>query len=482
VLSLIALVATSASAAVPVTVTIHPILVNDGRAQKDAHVHGTDVVFMDAYYAGQTPSNWYVKTYSIPGRQFWDITTSGSAGRPDISRDYVAWEQLAGISDTHIWARKRGEAINTPVCTLPGRRASVGLGQGVAAWVDLRDGGRAIYGRYLNGSSEFVISPTAGTNTPQIAFSGDTVVWDDYRNGKWGIYGYNLVTKQEFDVYTGPDTTKIPDISGDVVVYQSQRNGLIHIYGYHLPTQTEFPITTGPLSRLYPAIDGNLVVYHGKDPTTLIDNIYATNIATGTTATVSDTAVGGKLPDVSGNIVVWEGGRADGGDVYAATVEMPGMFMSGGFNTGMLGWTTTGGGTADAVNRPDDPGNTCVEMLTGSPVSITQNVHTPPVGFILSFEYEWLTTTGELTVELDGTLLETLEAPGTLSGMFELYSQAFTDPTLTELHEVPLTLTLDGVTASGIRLDTIDLHVLPEPATLLLLCGGMGVLARRRRR
>jgi len=54
---------------------------------------------------------------------------------------------------------------------------------------------------------------------------------------------------------------KAPSISGDIVVWEDHRSGQAEIYGYNLVTEQEFPIATGGRAKEFPQIDGSLVMW-----------------------------------------------------------------------------------------------------------------------------------------------------------------------------------------------------------------------------
>ncbi len=60
------------------------------------------------------------------------------------------------------------------------------------------------------------------------------IVWEDYRNDNWDIYGYNLTTKQEFQITTDGADQRYPAVSGDLVVWQDFRDGSWNIYAAYL--------------------------------------------------------------------------------------------------------------------------------------------------------------------------------------------------------------------------------------------------------
>lgn len=72
---------------------------------------------------------------------------------------------------------------------------------------------------------------------------------------------YEVVVANPFPVTTNSAVQEHPSISGNSVVWQDQRNGNSDIYGKDLSTGQEFPVTTNPSFQLDPAISGNIVVW-----------------------------------------------------------------------------------------------------------------------------------------------------------------------------------------------------------------------------
>ncbi len=66
------------------------------------------------------------------------------------------------------------------------------------------------------------------------AVSGHIVVWQDNRHGNWDIYGYNLITRKEFQITDNPADQTNPAISGDTVVWEDTRSGVATIYAAYL--------------------------------------------------------------------------------------------------------------------------------------------------------------------------------------------------------------------------------------------------------
>jgi beta propeller repeat protein len=60
------------------------------------------------------------------------------------------------------------------------------------------------------------------------------VVWQDNRNGNWDIYGYNLITRREFQITNDPADQMSPTIGGDYVAWVDMRTGTASIFAAQL--------------------------------------------------------------------------------------------------------------------------------------------------------------------------------------------------------------------------------------------------------
>jgi len=54
---------------------------------------------------------------------------------------------------------------------------------------------------------------------------GNTVIWEDDRNGDYDIYGYDLSSGAEFPICIRPGDQIAPDVAGDTVVWWDYNNG-----------------------------------------------------------------------------------------------------------------------------------------------------------------------------------------------------------------------------------------------------------------
>ncbi len=157
---------------------------------------------------------------------------------------------------------------------------------------------------------------------------------------------------------------------------------------------------------------------------------------------------------------------------------------NGRFDSGHLGnWSdTSAGGTATVITDPTNAANSLVQLTTGSPAAITQTIDTPNQPFDIVFDYEFLTTAGQITVTLDGDDLFTIDASATVIGQREQFVGEVTDQAYFGLLDMDLTITLDGAVAGAqAYIDNVSLALqIPEPTTCVLLMGGLVLLTKRR--
>lgn len=96
------------------------------------------------------------------------------------------------------------------------------------------------------------------------SITGNYVVYERRPNSStYGdIYAYNITTGEEIPVATGIASQQNPKVSDRYVVWEDGRDNASGIYGFDLVTRQEFLIAAnGSSSVSNPSIDGNLVVW-----------------------------------------------------------------------------------------------------------------------------------------------------------------------------------------------------------------------------
>ncbi len=169
----------------------------------------------------------------------------------------------------------------------------------------------------------FAGSTDFGNETPVCTVSGwqvmpridgDLIVWDDYRNGNWDVYLYDLSTGTERQVTTNSANQTSPAVSGNRIVWEDDRNGNLDIYMYDRSTGTEVRITDETASQWHPVIDGNRIVWYDVRGADL--DLYLYDIASATETRISCSPVTEWWPAISGDIILWEDDRNGNGDIY----------------------------------------------------------------------------------------------------------------------------------------------------------------------
>lgn len=171
---------------------------------------------------------------------------------------------------------------------------------------------------------------------------------------------------------------------------------------------------------------------------------------------------GSGISFVSRNSVPWDGSR--GKEPYIVFEAWDGSMgvLSGEFpNVDLTGWIViTSGGAARTIPNPDVEGDRVAELVTGSPVTLAQDLDTPAEAFAVRFTHQFRTTTGSLQVKLaarngNTVVLGTIPAPPAVPDGPATAYLAIDSPALLGLDNARLSFTLDGPAGSRIWLDDI---------------------------
>jgi len=221
-----------------------------GNDEQFPAIHGNIVVWQDGDEGD----------YDIFGADITDLTSPAEfavAGfeseqrRPAVYRNTVAWQDSyygdEDILAADIWMRNKPAEFGVTLEEFDQQRPAV-WGD-IVVWADNYFGDMDIYAADIsdpNNPIEFAITASEAEQTnPDI--DGNIVVWQDNRNGNWDIYGYNLTTRQEFQITDNPHDQTNPAISGPfdsaqgedllhaerrrgTVVWEDSRDGNLQIF------------------------------------------------------------------------------------------------------------------------------------------------------------------------------------------------------------------------------------------------------------
>lgn len=141
---------------------------------------------------------------------------------------------------------------------------------------------------------------TNPSNSQNPVIYGNTIVWQDDRNGNWDIYIFNLSTKEQ--IHTTNKASQVsPEIYGNKVVWEDERNGGHDIYLQDLATKKQTRITTSG-EAYSPKIYGNTIVWQDNSSGNM--SIYMYDLSTKTETKIS-TGKAAYNPDINGHRIVW---------------------------------------------------------------------------------------------------------------------------------------------------------------------------------
>jgi beta propeller repeat protein len=205
-----------------------------------------------------------------------------------------------------------------------------------------------------NGSIQGIVTlitvGTSETYQENPAISGDSIVWEDNRNGNWDIYLYNVSTSVEHPITDDGSEQINPAISGNHIVWQDYRNGNSEIYLYDILTAKEYRITYNSSNSENPSISGNLIVW--QDDQNGEWDIYLYNITSGDQVQITNDSADQVYPVVYGERIIWVDLRNDTSDIYIYNINsglktrisnISGTYRSPSLNNDYIVWEDDGG-------------------------------------------------------------------------------------------------------------------------------------------
>ena len=203
--------------------------------------------------------------------------------------------------------------IETRITTNPSNSENPVIYGNTIVWQDNRNGNWDIY--IEDFSTKKQIHTTNKSDQVNPAIYGNKVVWEDSRNGGSDIYIQDLSTKEETRI-TNNGKAYDPEIYGNRIVWTDGRNGGSREYGYYvgnwdiymydISTQKETQITTNTSTQANPSIYGDRIVYEDSEyGTTQVSQICMYDLSTHKETLLGDLGLYIHGPVIYGNWIAW---------------------------------------------------------------------------------------------------------------------------------------------------------------------------------
>lgn len=217
-------------------------------------VHGNTMVWQHLYYDSATQeSDWdiYAADITNPTSPIRYAVTAieGDQQLPAVYRSRIVWQDNTygdnDILSADVWRRNQLDLYSVSRVQIE-QNHPVTDGKYVVWTEEVGDGNVHLYGAEVSDPErpvEFLISDAPGVKSSP-AISGNIVVWQDNWAGNWDIYGFNLVTRQEFPIIDDAYNQTNPAIDGRLVAYEDDRYGNLSIFAVRLdgPLAAECPV------------------------------------------------------------------------------------------------------------------------------------------------------------------------------------------------------------------------------------------------
>jgi len=303
-------------------------ITTDTSNQYHPRIYGDTVVWHD-----ERKGDWDIYVYNISiGKEFQVTSNESDQLFPAIYEDTIVWYDRRKGDSCYIYGYNLYTKREFSVTDVEIRIEEVYSGlkplepylaiyEDIVVWQDYRNGDWDIYGYNLSTEKKFPIAIERGDQF-HVAIYKDVVVWGDNRNGNWDIYGYNISTRQIFPVESYDKDQRRPTIYGNVVVWEDNRNGNWDIYSYDLSTRKKFQITTDTSDQFHPAVYEDIVVW--EDHRNFIEEesyICVYNHLTKDKVLITPNVGNHLRPEIYDGIVVWWDFRNGNPDIFGYCVS-----------------------------------------------------------------------------------------------------------------------------------------------------------------
>jgi len=253
-----------------------------------------------------------------------------SNGRKDVVIRDPSWKRDLAISgDRYVWSDGRGiflyDDARAKLTFLYSQNSQYSpcIDGSTVIWVeqDEQENSLVLFDA-VSGTHRIVVSSTSSLGDP--AISGDRVVYRESGPQNDLMMLLNLTTMEKTVLYDGPGPRIMPAIDGDYVVWADGRDGPYQVFLYDLKSGVSKPVNPSGSFQIYPDISGNLIVWEDYRNFTAGSpgylrgggDIRLYDMAANTTRIVAEGPNTLEFPRISGEFIVWSGGRDDAHDVF----------------------------------------------------------------------------------------------------------------------------------------------------------------------
>lgn len=247
------------------------------------HTDGSYVVWVDSTFAVQS-----IYLYNITTGEAARITNVGSEKRnPKVHYPWVVWSDFRN----NMW-----EVMSYNISTRETRRVASHNYTALRSEFDAAGNRRAHHDGQL-----------------AITIWNDRIVWTDFRNQNWDLYGANLRTGEIFPVVVAPRNQTEPHLVGDRLVYRDDRGDRMAIYLYDFSTGGNRLVNAAHGDRQFPQISGNMIIW--QDFRGERWDLYGYDLNTSTEVILTSNPNQQTRPSISGNRVVFMNNRIGREDI-----------------------------------------------------------------------------------------------------------------------------------------------------------------------
>ncbi|MBC8377752.1 MAG: hypothetical protein H8E62_01120 [Planctomycetes bacterium] len=248
-------------------------------------VWGNRVVWQDNDTTG---GDWNIKMADISDanvpQDYVLDDFEGDQTSPAIHGDLAVWQDNYNENNSDLYAADITDPANPylfEVDTYDKNQVNPSIYRNMIIYQDDTDGDWDIIAAdaWLKNGPAYQYPAFEAEDETAVAIDRDTIVYQRDFSGDGTDYDIIAIDRSDPRVFVTFPVSQLafseenPDISGHIIVWQDNRNVNWDIYGYNLVTKKEFQIPTDLADQTSPAISGNLVVW--EDARTVEANIYA---------------------------------------------------------------------------------------------------------------------------------------------------------------------------------------------------------------